>query len=138
MPAPRWPRLRLWEEAGHTEAPTAGSRSSTPFFPSAIPRGPDTHASDWLQVTTDALVSFREPAIDRPCPRVPRSLAHTYQLRVDQVEELGAVRGGRPAGLGAADDNRRGQTEEDPGKKELRQQRRPGLASLPGSSGSGL
>ena len=76
--------------------------------------------------------------IDRPRPRVPRSLAHTYQLRVDQVEELGAVRGGWLAGLGAADDNRRGQTEEDPGKKELRQQRWPGLMSLPGSSGSGL
>ena len=46
--------------------------------------------------------------VDQPHPCVLRLLPHTYQLRVDQVEEFSAVRGGRLFVLGAADENRWG------------------------------
>ena len=70
-------------------------------------------------MTAVALASLPRTRSPRPC--IPGLLTHTYQLRVDQVEELGAVRGSGLFGLGAADENRRGQTEEDPCKEELHQ-----------------
>ena len=76
--------------------------------------------------------------VDQPHPCVLRLLPHTYQLRVDQVEEFSAVRGGRLFVLGAADENRWGQTEEDPCKEERISGGWHSLTSLPESSDSDL